>query len=236
MRRFFKKLRKGIKQACLTTALITCWHAGQAAQAGVVPPPVPDDEVTVRFSGSVSPATNDVSHLFLIYGSGFSDSDWAIDDIGAVKLGDFPSGQTRPFSVLATAIYDHYFWWFAAGLYGDISSGQYIEGVNGVTLGINASVGEPWDMYISEISEETMFNYLLNDDSEHLAVNQYRWDCWYMDYDFFSPGTNLPLLDFSDANYNGEIQVAYEIVPEPLTVILLGTGGVLVLYQRRHKD
>jgi len=224
MRRFLKRLRKGIRTACLTAVLATCWQVGQPAQAlaTIVP---------VRFSGTVSPAENDVSHLFLIYGTGYS----SIGNIWAVKLGDFLVGQTNPFSVTVTTHDAQSLFWFVAGLYGDISSGQYTEGTNGVTAGVYATEGDLWDEHIS-INEATFFTDLLNDDSGKLASYATWRHPWHVDYlAGLEITASSPLFDFSQASNNGQISFESQIVPEPVTIVLLGTGGLFVLYRRRKE-
>ncbi len=225
MRKILRRLRKGIKTACLTALLATCWQVGQPAQVSAA-------TETVQFSGTVSPAVNDLSHLFLIYATGVSS--W-IDDYGAVKLGDFPLGQTTVFSVLSDIPYTWNLYWYTAGLYGDVSSGQYIAGENGVTLGINGTEGDSWSSYFS-VSEETVFNYLLNDDVESLPSHWASWNGWHVDYDCWleTAGTSI-LFDFSQASSNGEIYLESQIVPEPTTIVLLGAGGLFVLYRRRKE-
>jgi len=220
MRRFLRRLRKGLKTACLTAVLATCWQVGQPAQALAT-------TVPLNFSGTVSPTANSISNLFLIYGTGFSG---VYQDFHAIKLGDFSAGQTTPFSVTGTATYDDEIYWAAAGLYGDTSGGQYTEGVNGVTLCVMAREGDPWSWKMS-ISEETMFQYLLNNDYENLAQDHFRTG-------HINPYVHVPydLFDFSEASINGEIYVEAEIVPEPITIILLGAGGIVVLRRRRHQD
>ncbi len=223
MRRFLKRLKKGIKSACLTAALVTCWQVGQPAPALAV--------IDLKFSGEVSPTVNDVSHLWLIYGSNYTASlyDWQ-----AVKLGDFTAGQTSSFTVFGEVENGFNFKWGVAGLYGDTSGGQYTEGVNGVTLGLpEIDEGETWDSHVFT-TIDTMFDYLLNDNGDDLAASHFMYP--YYDNDFYSDGTISNLFDFSTATANGDMTLEYEIVPEPITIILLGAGGIVVLRRRRDKD
>jgi len=160
VRRFLKRLRKGIRTACLTAVLATCWQVGQPAQALAT-------TVPVNFSGTVSPTDNDISNLFFIYGTGYSSIGYPL---GAVKLGDFLAGETTPFSALAMVSDSATMWWYTAGLYGDISGGGYNESINGVTLGITASEGDSWSTYFSQ-DEATTFTHLLNDDPGQLPAH-----------------------------------------------------------------
>jgi len=223
VRRILKQLRKGLRTACVTAALATCWNLGQTAQAEIV-----------QFSGMVSPTENDISHLFLIYGTGYST---VADPLSAVSLGDFLAGQTTPFSVLTTAIDNETMWWYAAGLYGDISSGQYIEGTNGVTLGITASEDDLWGSYFYSVEEQEVFGHLLNDEPEQLPSFSDNWSGWDSD---FGNGLEITdsrtIFDFSQASDNGLIYIESEVVPEPITIFLFASGGIFVLYSRRRKD
>jgi hypothetical protein len=229
MRKFLKRLRKGIRTACLTTALATCWGVGQTAQVSAAP-------VEVRFSGTVSPVVNNVSHLFIIYSLGSSSIE---DPLSAIQLGDFSAGQTTAFSVVTTmdvGSYDN-LWWYVAGLYGNTTGGEYSEGVNGITLGIDASEGDSWSSYFSP-SEADIFTHLLNDNPGNLPSFNWSWDGWY--FSGYSGGIEITgsstLFDFSVASNNGQINFESEIVPEPITIVLLGTGGFFVLRRRRDND
>lgn len=232
MRRILKQLRKGLRTACVTAALATCWNVGQPAQAAIV-------EHAVNFSGTVSPTVDDLSHLYLIYGTGYSTIE---HPLGAISLGDFLAGQTETFSVFAnlwgyeTPVKDG-LWLYTAGLYGDVSSGQYVEGVNGVVLGINASESDLWETYFPSLDEETAFSDLLNDNPSLLPSFGTSWNGWhsYYECDFEMADTNV-LFDFSQASDNGLINIESEVVPEPITIFLFGSGGIFVLYSRRRKD
>lgn len=222
MRRILKQLRKGLRTACVTAALATCWNVGQTAQAEIV-----------EFSGMVSPTENDISHLFLIYGTGYSQT---IQNLDSINLGDFSAGQSTPFTVFDSIGGGREFFWFAAGLYGDISSGQYIEGVNGVTLGIDGTEGDLWSSYFSE-SEEGVFSQLLNDQPGTLGITSGWWEGWNVDYDSYLEVVDMSALyDFSQASDNGQIYIESEVVPEPITILLFGSGGIFVLYSRHRKD
>ncbi len=231
MRRFLKRLRKGIKGACLTAVLATCWQVGQVAQAGLIQQFNPGDEVTVEFSGTVSPTVNNLSHLFLIYQTGTSSDDYYFTR-RYLKLGDFPSGQTTAFSVLGTINYDDRIEWKVAALYGDISSGQYIEGINGVTLGSGLSDGASWDTY-TYMDEPSMFNYLLNDEPQNMGYFKFFFANYNSEANF---SRTMTLYDFSQASYNGQLYIESEVVPEPITIALLGTGGLVILRRRRDDD
>jgi hypothetical protein len=228
MRKFLKKLQKGLKTACLAAALATCWSIGQTARAD---PPNYGDEVVVRFSGTVSPAQNDISHLFLIYTTGSSGIDYPLK---AVKLGDFPAGLQSPFSVEAEIVYSSTLFWYAAGLYGDVSSNQYTTGVNGVTLGLYNYFLDDWDSCYS-IEEEIAFGHLLNDAPEQLPSYDWNWR-WRginsNEFDHFT--TWATLYDFSSPTENGQISFNVEIIPEPVSIVLFGTGGMIVIYLRRR--
>ena len=227
MRKFLKRLRKGIRTSCLTAVLATCWQVGQLAPALAT-------TVPVQFSGTVSPADTDISHLFFIYGTGYSSIGYPL---GAVKLGDFLAGQTTPFSVLTIVSDSRTMWWYTAALYGDISGGEYNESINGVTLGITASEGDSWSTYFSSQDEATTFTHLLNDDPGQLPAQGWSWSGWEFDFDNGVEITDSRVLfDFTTASANGEIYIESEIVPEPLTLLLFGSGGIYVLCRRRQKD
>jgi len=123
MRRILKQLRKGLRAACVTAALATCWNVGQSAQAALEI----GDPVSVQFSGTVSPTVSDLSHVYLIYGTGTST--YAEYGLNALLLGDYSVGNLNTFSVQGDAVYSGHILWFVAGLYGDISSGHYSEGI-----------------------------------------------------------------------------------------------------------
>ena len=235
MRGFYKRLRKNLQTACLAAALATSWQVGQAAKADVTPPPEWGDEVTVNFSGSISPAQNDLSHVFLLYGTGYSGlyyGPWA------VKLGDyFPAGVETDFSVSGPATYQESIFWCTAGLYGDISSGVYQEGVNGVNLGNAASEGMYWDWCIyPDVNESDVFDYLLNDTPENMTsslAESYLHAEYMSDLEF--TGSSF-LFDFSQASQNGQMQIQSEIIPEPFSIVLFGTGGMIVVALRRRNE
>ena len=224
MRKILRRLRKGIKTACLTALLATCWQVGRTA-------PVSAATVTLQFSGTVSPAFNDLSHLFLIYGTGYSS--WYTIDV--VKLGDFSAGQSTSFMVFADVEDEPDFRWYTAGLYGDISDGQYVEGLNGVTLGIDGAEGHSWATYFP-VPEETVFNLLLNDESGYPIPRPSSWSGWHEEWNENPEisGSSI-LFDFTTASNNGQISFESQIVPEPVTIVLLGAGGLFVLYRRRKE-
>jgi hypothetical protein len=233
MLKFLRKIRKGFRTACLTATLTTCWQIGQVVKADISPLPNWGDEVTLNFSGSVSPSTKNLSHLFLIYGTSYSGVPYSLFTI---KLGDFTAGLSTPFSVSGSALYDETLSWYTIGLYGDISSGQYIEGTNGVTLGItNVAEGDQWSWRFFT-SEEMVFTNLLNDTPQNIYSN--LWDeSWHCQN---GAGLNITdssvLWNFSNASNNGQIEITSEIVPEPISIILFGGGGmIVVVFRRRNK-
>ncbi len=223
MLKFLRKFRKKFRTACLTATLATCWQVGEAAKADT---PNWGDDITIKFSGTVSPTVKDISHLFLVYGTGYSFINFGPWNI---KLGDFPAGQSISFSVQGPASYDSDLFWIVAGLYGDISSGRYIEGVNGVTLGLEPGStidGWIWDW---KLTEQDAFDYLLNDSPGNaFLISAMREEV----------GLELTntsnLFNFSGLTYNGQIQIQTEIVPEPVSIILFGTGGLIVTRLRRR--
>ncbi len=229
MRRVLKRLRKGIKSACLAAALVTCWSVGQPAQVSAA-------TVELRFSGTVSPAVNDVSHLYLIYGTNWSGDLW---DLGSTKLGDFSAGQTTAFSVLGDFEDIQRIYWSTAGLYGDISGGQYAEGLNGVTLGMNISAGNSWAYYSHSVNEGTVVNPLLHGTIENVHPDWWDVGSWYRDYCYGSEelefSETINLFDFSSASSNGSLYVGAEEVPEPISIILFAAAGMLALPRRRPK-
>jgi hypothetical protein len=224
MRRILRILRKGIKTACLAAVLATCWQVGQPAQVSAA-------TVTLQISGTVSPTMNDLSHVFLIYGTGHSSFPLYF---GTVKLGDFSAGYTTPFTVLATAVDQDTLYWCAVGLYGDISSGQYNEGFNGVTLGIETFEGDSWEYRFPSLDEETVFNYLISDAAGLIPSDSWSWNSTYQASLWITDSS--PLNDYSQPSSNGEIYIATEIVPEPITFLLLGAGGIYILRCRRDED
>jgi hypothetical protein len=234
MLRFLRKFRKKFKTACLTAALTTCWQVGQAAKADVSPLYNWGDEVTFKLTGTVSPSTRSLSHMFLIYGTGTSGGIYF--PLGFINLGSFEANKDTSFSALEDTPYGDFMWWYTAGLYGDTSSGQYIEGTNGVTLGIWASEGDSWDSRVP-VAEATAFAYLLNDTPENLPTWQDWNQGWHIDepaYMVFN--TSSDLFDFSQAAKNGQIEFKLEVVPEPISIVLFGTGGMIVVTLRRRRN
>jgi hypothetical protein len=229
MLKFLRRFRKKFKTACLAAVLATCWGVGQTAQAAWT-----WDKVTLKFSGTVSPSTQSMSHLFFIYGTNYSYH----MPLGAINLGDFTAGQSKQFSVIVEpTIYNEGIFWAFAGLYGNISGGQYAEGVNGVTLGVIATAGDSWDSHADFLTEGQMFSYIFNSDQQNLlngTESIYTWN----DADISSgqaSGT-VNLFDFSNASANGQIQINAEIVPEPVSIILFGGGGLIMVAIRRRKQ
>jgi hypothetical protein len=232
MRKFLKQLRKGLRAACVTAALATCWNVGQSvAQAGYRN----GDEVAVQFTGTISPTVSDLSHVYLIYGTGYSGT--VFSNFNVMGLGDFSGGNAGSFSVYGDAVYDEQILWFAAGLYGDLSSGQYTEGTNGVSLSASYYPGysdfDSWDDFIN-VSEGIMFNYLLNNDISGLSTIKYNDVHGYLYFDSDSDQRNM--YNFSEVYENGTVAINFEIVPEPLTILLLGSGGIIVLGRKRRKE
>jgi hypothetical protein len=131
--------------------------------------------------------------------------------------------------------------WFAAGLYGDTSNNQYDGNINGVTASIRADEGDSWSTFF-DVDESIIFDNILNDDvealTEYISPFQYKNSCW--QYEEFSyPSKTLTdqadLWNFSQAVNNGLIQFEAEIVPEPITLVLLGGGWIFVVASRRQK-
>jgi len=234
MRKFLRRLKKGFKTACLTTALVTCWNIGHSTPVNAALNF--GDPITMKFSGTVSPATNDISNLYLIlvYGSGSSSIG---RHFSAVKLGDFTANQTTAFTVYDDTIYRYSLYWATAGLYGDTSGGQYNANINGVTIakpGIDP--GESWDSHMFT-NINTMFDYLLNDNEAQLAQYHCKYFYYDDDYDYTSSGETVPLYDFSTATANGEMFIQYEIVPEPTSLVLFAAGVyIFSRYRRRDED
>jgi hypothetical protein len=229
MLKFLRKIRKGFRTACLAAALTTCWQLGREANAAINPLLNEGDEVTLRFSGTVSPTTNNISRLFLIYETGTSS--WG--HFNLINLGDFIAGQSSSFSVLGNGYYYPEFSWYVAGLYGDITGDKYIEGTNGVVLGIYAQVGDLWNSH-SEYDESWIFSQLLNDKPSgyQYYVNYSR----HGDYEsYLEVSESSVLFDFSNASNNGNMQFQSEIIPEPISIVLLGGGGMIVVAFRRQK-
>ncbi len=235
MLKFLRKFRKKFRTACLTAALATCWQVGQAANAEISYPSW-GDEVAFKFTGTVSPSTNSLSHMFLIYGTGSSGT---IDfPLGFIDLGSFEKEQVTSFSALGDAHYAEFVWWFTAGLYGDTSSGQYIPGTNGVTLGILASVGDSWDFRTPIVdAETTAFACLLNNTPENLTISDYWEQGWHIDEPAYMVlNASSDLYDFSTAVKNGQMEFTLEIIPEPVSIVLFGTGGMIVVALRRRNQ
>jgi hypothetical protein len=233
MLKFLRKIRKGFKTACLTAALTTCWNVGQTAKADWA-------EVTFKVTGTVSITEKNVSNLYLLYGLNNS----YVREFALLNLGNFSAGVAKDFSVNMAVLYDEAFfdsddrnmYWQGVGLYGDISSGTYTEGINGVTLGINAAVGDSWSTYCG-YSEGYIFSQLLNNAPGFLKGDSYFYP-WYSSGEFQGQDINLTidLYDFSDASYNGQIQFNAEVIPEPVSIVLFGTGGMIVVALRRRNQ
>jgi len=232
MRKFLKQLRKGLRTACVTAALATCWNVGQSvAHAGYTS----GEEVRLQFTGTVSPAENDLSHVFLIFCTGASS--WQ-SDYQAVELGSFEVSHEGTFSFEADAIYQEYeLYCVVAGLYGDLSSGQYVEGVNGVTLNARYNSQNPnydsWNNFVF-CSESQLFDYLLNGDMTNLANG--IWSFYRFGSGAMEGTISGDLYDFSDPTLNGTYEINSEIIPEPITIMLLGSGGMFVLCRRRKNE
>jgi hypothetical protein len=230
--KFLRKIRKGFRTACLTAALTTCWQIGQVAKAEITP--MYHEAVTFQFSGTVTPTQNNISHLFLIFGTGYSSLEFGP---WTVKLGDFPAGQSNIFSKQLNATFGESAYWVIAGLYGDISSGHYIDGVNGVVMGTISQEGDSWGWYNSP-SEADAFNQLLNDAPgngfSYLLKGSMRHGGWY-GYGWSEFTESCVLYNFSNASPNGQIQINAQVIPEPVSIVLFGGGGIFVVAFRSQK-
>jgi len=113
-----------------------------------------------------------------------------------------------------------------------------------VTLGIDGSEGNLWSSYFS-LSQADIFNYLINDNSDILVSdssypNNFLWDWNGWHWNGYESGLEITdssiLFDFSQASDNGTIDLTTQNIPEPVTIILLGTGGVFVLWRKRGEE
>ncbi len=239
MRKFFKRLRKGLQVTCISVTMITCWSAGQSAQAAISPQKSSaSNQKMIHFSGLVAPTENDISHLYLLYGTAGSGS----LDYGPyiVYLGEtFAEDEVTSYSAYTEEIPSNYHnyskAWMVVGLYGDISSDQYdgLGHTNGVTVSLNSSYADTsWSHIFGLPDEETIFDSILNGETESLlawAASVGKWASMSVDVDYNN------MYDFSTAAYNGEIEIHADIVfvPEPLTVFLVGAGGVIAWRRKR---
>ena len=231
MLKFLRKIRKGFRTACLTVALTTCWGIGQTAQAAW-------DTVTFKLTGTVSPTQHNISNLYLLYGINYS----FVHEYTFVNLGNFTTGVTSDLSLYMTVPYDESMfdspdknmYWEAVGLYGDIS-GDYNDQINGVTLGINAAEGDPWSLY-SGRDEGYVFDQLKNNSEDYLSWTSGFYPWHPIDFQYQSFNLTINLFDFSNASPNGQIQLNAEVVPEPISIVLFGGGGMFVIaFRRRNK-
>jgi hypothetical protein len=230
MLKFLRRFRKKFKTACLTAALVTCWQVGQPAKADTHQY---GDPVTIKFTGTISPSVQSLSHVFLIFGTGYSSFDYGP---WFIKLGDASIGGGKSFSEEKDIIYGESVYWAFAGLYGDTSSGTYIEGVNGVVLGTKSKQGDSWGWYNSP-SESDAFNQLLNDAPGAGFVDILNDDIrngGWIDYGWTGFSDSSVLWNFSNASSNGQVEMKVEIVPEPVSIVLFGTGGLIVAALRRR--
>lgn len=231
MKRLIRRLRHKMKAACVVAAVVTCWNVGQPANADYSP----GETVNVHFSGSIAPTVNDLKHVYLIYGTGYSGLE---SDLSALFLGDFVAGNTTPFNAYGVAEYNQATHWGILGLYGDISGGIYDGEINGVTVALDWSAeGRGWSnaFYQSNEAEESLFNYLYTKDTATLLSyldDKYEFMC--SDYEGYLEFSNtVSLYDFSEASNNGSVALNSEIVPEPITVLLVGAGSLMVLRRKR---
>lgn len=220
----FKRVRKQLKTACITAALVTSWQAGEQAKANYTY----GDNVTLRFSGIVSPSNSNVQHLKLLYGTGYS----SCEQFRTIDLGDFGAGQPTTFSVTTQATMNTSLFWYVFGTYGDISSGQYISGLNGVTLVSQISETLPWSE-ISNTPETEAFGAILAGTYKNSFWEHDMYCEFFTDLSFTTTGD---IISYSQPVNNGQFTLTSQVIPEPFTILLLGTGGVFLLRRRDNKS
>jgi hypothetical protein len=90
-----------------------------------------------------------------------------------------------------------------------------------------------WNTHCLYQDERTVFNELLNDDPFSISgiiYTRHGYDDCYLEVS----ATN-DLFNFSQASNNGTIQIQSEIVPEPISIVLFGGGGLIIVAFRRQK-
>lgn len=203
----------GLKAACAAAAMATCW-AGPASAEVVVPNATLESDLSVA-----------LENVHLVYGLNFS----YLAHGSATALGDIGVGPTVTPVFLVDNITADNPWatfpeslsWSMLGTYGDDG-----VAISAWPLWADNNLGEAWaDLDFGSTTESDLYDALVSSDMSTIM-------------DFVSDYYHIMLVPYGDqatvANFsNLSINGSAILVPEPLSLGLIGVGALVLLGRRR---
>ena len=249
-----KSIRIFIKNVCIATSFILCFSLGQTAYGSFSEFILTNEDFEFQISGTVSPATDNITHLYFVYGTGES----SLEDMqNIVFLGEFSGGETQPFYITrqfsnngeVTYHKDDSIWWYVAGVYGQTNNGVYDDNINGVTLAMdNLEEGKTWFESVNgplfddgedySTDEAVVYNKLVSHDLEVLGKYESSAPQWFKSVDsgWAINNVTIDLYSYSvAAEKSSTMTITTVVIPEPLTIFLLVAGSVCITCRPRNK-
>ena len=82
-----------------------------------------------------------------------------------------------------------------------------------------------------------MFDHLINDNETQLSNDAYDIrGAFNAVTSYLETSQTIDLFNYSPASNNGQMSFQSTVVPEPISIVLFGTGGLIVVVLRRRNE